>query len=132
MSSDNLLSSEILNSNGTTNSSVKSPHPSHFNSTSKTPTQLYQSIESTSNLTTNNTKTSSNNLLSHNPSLLSSVVCENEYESPTVVNSNHNLNSRRSRNKNNLSSNNLSTSASLLDATTDDAMSSKQLFNFNF
>lgn len=133
LSSDNLLSNEIMNSNAASNSTLKSPHPSHLSSTSKTPTQLYavQSSEcnklaannSSSGLAANQTKVSSNNLLSN-------VVCENDYESPSVVNSNHNINTRRSRNKNNLSCNNLSTSASLLDATTDDAMSGKW-FKFN-
>ena len=70
---------------------------------------------------------SSNNLLSGSASV--NAACDN-YDSPTLMSSNTHVNTtnhRLSTNRNNMSHNNLSTSASLLDATADDAMSSKRL-----
>lgn len=73
-------------------------------------------------------KISSNNLLASSVSAaIASSSCDN-YDSPTLINSsahqaNQASNHRLSTNRNNMSHNNLSTSASLLDATADDAMS---------
>lgn len=74
----------------------------------------------------NAAKISSNNLLSS--SVGGHHVASDNYDSPTLINSSNaqaiTTNHRLSTNRNNISHNNLSTSASLLDATADDAMSS--------
>jgi hypothetical protein len=134
LSSDNLLSHETLNSsnnNNISNSHVDSPHFNNqriINNTN-TPTTTNQSLNNGTNVKTN---ISSNNLLQNND------ICD----SPTIMNNlnstnpNNTINNRLStgvhNNRNNMSNNNLSTSASLLDATTDDAMSSNNLYIFNY
>ncbi len=142
LSVDNLLSNEMLNStvlqNNLNNSNgINSPHycsnsqrvSGQFTASGKTPTQLLQNMSETKNNVSSSAqfkKNSTNNLLSNI-----------DYESPSVFNAGTiNVNTRLSRNRNNMSNNNLSTSASLLDATTDDAMSSNFLpfsyfFNLN-
>lgn len=129
LSVDNLLSNEMLNStvlqNNLNNSNaINSPHycsnsqrvSGQFTASGKTPTQLLQNMSETKNNVSSSAqfkKNSTNNLLSNI-----------DYESPSVFNAGTiNVNTRLSRNRNNMSNNNLSTSASLLDATTDDAMS---------
>ena len=124
-----MLNSTVLQ-NG--NSNLNSPHINQRisgqfipNNNSKTPTQLLQTNDAnvlTLSSSSHHKKNSSNNLLSN--VINNNTTATNEYESPTVINSNSNVNNRLSRNRNNMSNNNLSTSASLLDATTDDAMSS--------
>lgn len=137
LSSDNLLSSETLNStvinnatNTTNNNANKSldhlntysPHhttsqrtSNQFYSTSQTPILGALDLSGTNNVVETKLK-STNNLLSNQVNTSNNLG----YESPTLV-TNNRL-STGDRRLNNIS-NNLSTSASLLDATTDDAMS---------
>ncbi len=132
LSSDNLLSNEMLNSSlqqqqhQTANNLSHTDSPHHLSNSVRLHHQQHNQTNSPSTTVTQSQvtykKNSKNNLLS------------NDYESPTLV-SNHqpqhvSINSRLStdrilNNKSNISNNNLSTSASLLDATNDDAMSSK-------
>jgi hypothetical protein len=86
----------------------------------QTPTLLPSENSSTSNL--NQVKLSSTNNLLINQ--INGATTTDQYDSPTLINANNRL-STGDRRLNNMSNNNLSTSASLLDATTDDAMSSK-------
>lgn len=132
-----MLNSTVLQT-GNSSANLNSPHhctnnnqrvSGQFTSNSKTPTQLLQNnIETNINISSSaqshSKKNSSNNLLSN-------VTNNGDYESPSVFNSaTANVNTRLSRNRNNMSNNNLSTSASLLDATTDDAMSSRSFMFF--
>ena len=83
--------------------------------------QTLESEMSTSNLINTNKINSTNNLLTTQIGLVSDT-----YDSPTLVCNNNRLSTGDRRLTN--MSNNLSTSASLLDATTDDAMSSIAFF----
>jgi hypothetical protein len=125
LSVDNLLSHELtINTNSRTTSPYVAKQQQHH-----TPTSL---LALESNLAR---KSSSNNLSTVNSSVQAPVY--DNYDSPTIINSSSIANgastsaicaaaSRPSlTSRNNMSNNNLSTSASLLDATTDDAMSSK-------
>ena len=141
LSVDNLLSHETLNmgTNGShqNTSCTDSPHNQRQQHPNNTPTYHTNTRISNTQINNNsiaNTKNSSNNLL--NNVLIGSnsggVGCTNsinECDSPTLA---LHMNGRLSTgerlygntNRNNMSNNNLSTSASLLDATTDDVMSS--------
>lgn len=153
LSVDNLLSHETLNGNMSNNhhntSSSDSPHNQRQSHSNHTPThhsnvRVSNSHISNTSITNNNhSKNSSNNLLT---SVLSSVgLCNSnnnnnncngananlDCDSPTLTN---HINGRLSSglygnmNRNNISNNNLSTSASLLDATADDVMSSMFIY----
>ena len=123
LSVDNLLSQETLNSTSANNlSCTDSPHNHHHNQkhSANTPTYHSANNQSTSSISNSNQNRSSNNLL-------------NDCNSPTLANINSRLSTGdRLCNRTNMYNNNLSTSASLLDATTDDAMSSNQSFFFEY
>jgi hypothetical protein len=111
LSMDNLLSNDLVDSaNG---AGVNATH--HLDSP-----HLRNTPTSAANNLSLNKLNSSNNPVN---SVLQTTV--NDCDSPTINNINNRLSTGGDRfhNRNNMSNNNLSTSASLLDATTDDAMS---------
>lgn len=139
LSSDNLLSDSIINGKeGATNkSNHNSPHHSHI-SQQRNSSQFYSTTHQTPTLSAldisgnnhNNSHAGEPKLKSTNNLLTSAVntsAANLGYESPTLVPGNSRMSADGGRRLNNVSNNNLSTSASLLDATTDDAMSSKLL-----
>lgn len=128
LSSDNLLSTEAMNSSIVNNGS-KSSDQSHTNSphhsNQRSSNQFYASTSQTPTLGALNISGNNESKLKSTNNLLANAINTSAanlgYESPTLVPSNRL--STGDRRLNNVSNNNLSTSASLLDATTDDAMS---------
>ncbi len=128
MLSNEALNLTVVNSNNSNNNTSNSPHSSNMNArssnqfySSNNSQQTLESEMSTSNLINTNKINSTNNLLTTQIGLVSDT-----YDSPTLVCNNNRLSTGDRRLTN--MSNNLSTSASLLDATTDDAMSSIAFF----
>ena len=127
LSSDNLLSNETLNATvvntGHNATHANSPHNINISQRSSNQFHAVAGAHTPTLTATEASNTTAKTKINSSNNLLAAGNAPVECESPTLICGNARL-STGDRRLNNMSNNNLSTSASLLDATTDDAMSS--------